>query len=105
MPQELLPTFPPIVQRECVEGSGPKTIPTCGPTLRLTCSLIAPGWQITLALSACASPIAVRYFETSITTAKLTVSPERLVPPPRAGRGGPKGGDARCAATKRARGL
>jgi hypothetical protein len=36
--------LPPIVQREWLDGSGPKTMLTLGPKAVLTCSLIAPGW-------------------------------------------------------------
>ena len=41
----------------------------------------------------------VRYLDTSITTAKLTVSPERLVPPPRTRIGAPNSRQAACVAT------
>src|SRR3954454_20236690 len=99
IPHELLPTLPPIVQRECEDGSGPKIRPACCPVLRLTCSLIAPGWQRTVRCSRSTSPIALRYFELSITIARLTVSPDRLVPPPRLTIGAPKRAQARCVAT------
>src|SRR3954470_20584736 len=99
MPQELLPMLPPIVQRECVDGSGPKISPACSPVLTFTFSLIAPGWQRTVRCSRSPSPIQVRYFEPSITIARLTVSPDRLVPPPRLTIGAPNCAHARCAAT------
>ncbi len=99
MPHELLPTLPPIVQRECDDGSGPKISPACSPVLTLTCSLIAPGWQRTVRRSWSTSPIQVMYLEVSITTARLTVSPERLVPPPRLTIGAPNSAHARCVAT------
>src|SRR4051812_10093987 len=99
MPQELLPILPPIVQRECVDGSGPKIRPACSPVFRLTCSLIAPGWQRTVRRSESTSPIQVMYFDVSITTARLTVSPDRLVPPPRLTIGAPNSAHARCVAT------
>ena len=99
MPQELLPTLPPIVQRECDEGSGPKISPACAPVLMLTCSLIAPGWQRTVRCARSTSPIQVMYFDVSITSARLTVSPERLVPPPRLTIGAPNCAHARWVAT------
>src|SRR4051795_6032188 len=99
MPHELLPTLPPIVQRECEEGSGPKMSPACSPVLMFTRSLIAPGWQRTVRCSMSTSPIQDMYFDVSITTARLTVSPDRLVPPPRLTIGAPNSAHARCVAT------
>src|SRR3954449_7609686 len=74
--------LPPIVQRECEDGSGPKTSP-CRPVSSLSCSLITPGSQVTRRPGTSTSPMAVRYLDTSTMTALLTVSPDRLVPPPR----------------------
>src|SRR5690348_7110962 len=99
MPHELLPMLPPIVQREWVDGSGPKISPACSPVLTLPCSLIAPGWQRTVRVSRSTSPIHVRYLDVSMTIARLTVSPERLVPPPRLTIGAPNSAHARCVAT------
>src|SRR5919205_4453062 len=98
MPQELLPTLPPIVQRECVDGSGPKISPACAPVFSLTCSLIAPGWERTVRRARSTPPIHVRYFEQSMTIARLTVSPDRLVPPPRLTIGAPNSAHARWVA-------
>ena len=89
MPQELLPRLPPIVQREWLDGSGPKTRPTCGPIARLTCSLTAPGWTLTVRRSASGAPMACMCLEVSMTIAQFVVSPERLVPPPRLTIGAP----------------
>src|SRR3954464_2865442 len=82
MPQELLPTLPPIVQRECDDGSGPNTR-FCRPVNSFSCSLMTPVSQVTRRPGTSTSPIAVRYLEKSTITALLTVSPDRLVPPPR----------------------
>jgi hypothetical protein len=60
--------LPPITQRECVEGSGPKTSP-CLPVCRFSSSLITPGSQVTSRRSGSISPMLVRYLEWSITTA------------------------------------
>src|SRR4051794_16509200 len=82
MPHELLPMFPPIVQRECDDGSGPNTR-FCSPVCSLSCSLMTPVWQVTRRPATSTSPMPVRYLEKSMITALLTVSPDRLVPPPR----------------------
>ena len=82
MPQELLPTLPPMTQRECDDGSGPNTR-LYRPVCRFSSSLITPVSQVTSRASGLISPIRVRYLEWSMTTAALTVSPDRLVPPPR----------------------
>src|SRR3954454_16467042 len=99
MPHELLPMLPPIVQRECVDGSGPKISPACSPVFSLTFSLIAPGWQRTVRRALSTSPIHVMYFEVSMTIARLTVSPDRLVPPPRLTIGAPNCAHALWVAT------
>ena len=88
-----------MVQRSCVEGSGPKTRLACSPVFSLTCSLIAPGWQRTVPRSTPTSPIHVMYFDVSMTMARLTVSPERLVPPPRLTIGAPNSAHAAWVAT------
>ena len=74
--------LPPIVQRECEDGSGPNTRP-CSPVTLLSCSLITPVSAVTRFAAGSTSSMPVRYFEKSMTTALLTVSPDRLVPPPR----------------------
>src|SRR6185312_7853950 len=82
MPQELLPMLPPTVQRECDDGSGPNTrffVPVCS----LSCSLMTPVSQVIRFPATSTFPIPVRYLEKSMMTALFTVSPERLVPPPR----------------------
>src|SRR5438270_6164244 len=78
MPQELLPMLPPITHREWVEGSGPNTR-LCCPVCRFSSSLITPGSQVTSLCSGSIWPIRVRCLEWSMTTAWLTVSPDRLV--------------------------
>src|SRR5690349_16843684 len=102
MPQELLPTLPPIVQRECDDGSGPKIRPVL-PVCLFSCSLMTPGSAVTSCLFVSTSPIPVRYLEKSITTATLTVSPERLVPPPRLSTGAPYRWQASTVATTSSR--
>lgn len=42
-PHALLPIMPPRVQRECVDGSGPKVSP-CGRTASRSRSRTSPGW-------------------------------------------------------------
>ncbi len=94
--------LPPMTHRECEEGSGPKTrsyFPVC----RLSSSLMTPGSQVTSRLAGSISPMAVRYLEWSMTTASLTVSPDRLVPPPRLRTGAPKRWQILCTATTSSR--
>jgi hypothetical protein len=74
--------LPPMVHREWEDGSGPKTRPYL-PVAWFNCSLITPGSAVTTLRAGSIFPIPVRYLEKSMTTATLTVSPERLVPPPR----------------------
>ena len=81
-PQELLPAMPPMVQRALVLGSTGKNSP-CGPSSRLRWLSTSPG--STSAVRACASTCRTRrkYLVQSSTSARLTVCPHWLVPPPR----------------------
>ncbi len=60
--------LPPMVHRECDDGSGPKTSPD-RPVARFSSSLMTPGSAVTSRRSGSMSPMPVRYLELSMTTA------------------------------------
>ena len=87
-PQELLPAMPPMVQRDCVDGSTGKNSP-CGFRLALSCDSTVPGSTVTVLVLVSRASVLRRYFVQSRTIARLTVWPHWLVPPPRGSTGTP----------------
>ena len=87
-PQELLPAMPPMVQRAWVEGSTGKNSP-CGRSALLRCWSTMPGSTVAVCASTSMSSTRRRCLEQSSTTARFTVCPHWLVPPPRASTGTP----------------
>src|SRR5690554_3680836 len=79
VPQELLPTIPPIIARFAVEVMGLKNSP-CGFKNLFSSSLTTPGWTRTQPSSLLNSNIWVKYFETSTTTPSPTHWPASDVP-------------------------
>ena len=73
--------MPPMVQRALVEGSTAKKFPP-GRSAALRCDSTIPG--STQARSPSTDSTRLRYLEQSITSARFTVWPHWLVPPPRA---------------------
>ena len=99
MPQELLPIMPPKVAYSWVEVSGAK-VSSCRLSVRFASwSRITPGCTRAILRSGSISTISRMYFDVSITTATLVVSPERLVAQPRGSTGAPCSRQARTAAT------
>ena len=80
--------MPPIVARLAVEVSGPKII-LCGASAAARSLRTTPGWTRAQPASALTSTIRFMYLEKSITTARPTACPARLVPPPRGSTGTP----------------
>ena len=87
-PHELFPAIPPIVQRACVEGSTGKNSP-CERSAAFRCDSTSPGSTTAVRISASTESTRRKYLEQSITTARFTVCPHWLVPPPRANTGTP----------------
>ena len=87
-PQELFPAMPPMVQRCQVEGSTGKNTP-CARSASFSAPSVMPG--CTRAVPAAASTLTTprRYFVQSSTSARFTVCPHWLVPPPRGSTGMP----------------
>nr|WP_246292529.1 hypothetical protein [Lentzea indica] len=97
LPHASLPIMPPIVQRLCDDGSGPKVSP-CGATASRRSSSTTPG--STRAVRACGSTSRMRFMprENSSTRPGPMALPAMLVPPPRAVTGTPSSRQARSAA-------
>ena len=81
LPAELLPIIPPSVARLLVEVSGPNVSP-CRAAARFSCSCTTPGWTRARRASASIARILFMCREKSMTTARPTVCPARLVPAP-----------------------
>ena len=81
-PQELLPIAPPMLARECVEGSGPKRSP-CPAAAAVMASRIAPGSTTAVRASGSTDRTRFRCREKSSTTPDPTEFPAMEVPPPR----------------------
>src|SRR5579875_3708214 len=90
-PQELLPAMPPMVQRACVEGSTGKKRP-CGFSAALRWVRTSPGSTSAVPAAASIARMRRRCLLQSMTSARLTVWPHWLVPPPRASTGTPCAG-------------
>ena len=88
LPAELLPIIPPSVARLLVEVSGPNMSP-CWAAARFNCSCTTPGWTRACRASPSIARIWFMCLEKSITTARPTACPARLVPAPRASTGTP----------------
>src|SRR5690606_16556464 len=79
VPQELLPTIPPIIARLAVEVTGLKNNPW-GLRNRFKSSLITPGSTLTHPSSLLNSRILVKCLETSTTIPSPTHCPAKEVP-------------------------
>ncbi len=80
--------MPPIVQRAWVEGStGKNTL--CGFNAWFSAPSVTPGSTSTEPAATSISSTRRKYLEQSITSARFTVWPHWLVPPPRASTGMP----------------
>ena len=87
-PHELLPAIPPIVHRALVLGSTGKNSPD-GFNAAFRCDSTSPGSTHARRAVASTSITRRRCFVQSITSARLTVCPHWLVPPPRGSTGTP----------------
>ena len=88
LPAELLPIIPPSVARLLVEVSGPNMSPYWA-AARFNCSCTTPGWTRACRAAPSIARIWFMCLEKSITTARPTACPARLVPAPRASTGTP----------------
>jgi len=84
----LLPIMPPIVQRVCVEGSGPNLSPS-GVALACSRAWTTPGSTTAVRLSASTDLIRLRYLLVSSTMPGPIAFPAIEVPAPRIVRGTP----------------
>ena len=81
-PQALLPIAPPMVARECVEGSGPKRSP-CGAAAAVMSSSTVPGSTSAVCCSGSTATTRLRCFDRSSTRPADRALPAIEVPPPR----------------------
>lgn len=96
-PQALLPIIPPRVQRECVDGSGPKVRPY-GRTASLSRSRTSPGWTTAVRAAGSTDTRAFMCRVRSRTTPTPVAWPAMEVPPPRGTTGTPASAHTRSAA-------
>jgi hypothetical protein len=87
-PHALLPTIPPIVQRLCVDGSGPNRRP-CGRAWFWRVPSTTPGSTVAVRASASIWLTVVKCFEKSAITPGPIALPAIDVPAPRAVNGTP----------------
>ncbi len=87
-PQELLPIAPPTLERLAVAGSGVKYSPVLRSSW-LSCSSTMPGCTRAHRSSVLTSSTLFMYLDMSMTMARPTVCPARLVPPPLGSTGTP----------------
>jgi hypothetical protein len=97
-PQELFPAMPPMVQRAQVEGSTGKNSP-CGFSASFSAPRVMPGWTVARWAVGSTATTSRRYFVQSITSARFTVCPHWLVPPPRGSTGIPSSRQSASAAS------
>ena len=81
-PQALLPIIPPMLARECVDGSGPNRSP-CPAAAAVMSSSIAPGWTPAVCASGSTPSTRFRCREKSSTRPAPTALPAIEVPAPR----------------------
>ena len=94
----MLPIAPPMVARECVDGSGPKRRP-CGAAAAVIESRTVPGSTTAVCSSASTLSTRLRYRDRSSTTPVLSELPAIEVPPPRGTMGTPSFRQTSSAAT------
>ena len=98
LPQELLPAMPPMVQRAQVEGSTGKNSP-CRFSWSFSAPSAMPGCTVAVRAAASTETTSRRYLVQSITSARFTVWPHWLVPPPRGRTGMPSSRQSAMAAS------
>ena len=80
--------MPPRVQRAWVDGSTGKNSP-CGRSAAFSCASTSPGSTSAVRAAGSTCSTRLRYLAQSITSARFTVWPHWLVPPPRGSTGTP----------------